>query len=49
VNAVSSALALDRRLLADDQTWGPVARSADFAEAYPVELPADAPAISTTP
>ena len=44
VNAATMALALDRRLLADDETWAGVARSADFSEPYPIELPADLPA-----
>jgi NAD(P)-dependent dehydrogenase (short-subunit alcohol dehydrogenase family) len=40
VNAVEMSLAQDRRLLADDERWAAVGRSADFAEAYPVEFPA---------
>ncbi len=40
VNAVEMSLAQDRRLLADDERWAAVGRSADFAEAYPVAFPA---------
>lgn len=40
VNAVEMSLAQDRRLLADDERWAGVGRSADFAEAYPVAFPA---------
>lgn len=40
VNAVEMSLAQDRRLLADDERWAAVGRSADFAEAYPVPFPA---------
>ena len=39
VNAVEMSLAQDRRLLSDDERWAAVGRSADFAEAYPVEFP----------
>lgn len=39
VNAVEMSLAQDRRLLADDERWAAVGRSADFAEAYPVAFP----------
>lgn len=42
VNAAEASIALDRRLLAEDEKWERVARSADFAEAYPVDFPADA-------
>jgi NAD(P)-dependent dehydrogenase (short-subunit alcohol dehydrogenase family) len=41
VNAVEGSIRLDERLLAEDQKWGPVGRSADFAEAYPVDFPPD--------
>ena len=40
VNAGEMSLAQDRRLLADDERWAAVGRSADFAEAYPVAFPA---------
>ena len=40
VNAVEMSPAQDRRLLADDERWAAVGRSADFAEAYPVAFPA---------
>jgi NAD(P)-dependent dehydrogenase (short-subunit alcohol dehydrogenase family) len=39
VNAVEGSIALDRRLLVEDEKWAAVGRSADFAEAYPVDLP----------
>ncbi|QNE35587.1 SDR family NAD(P)-dependent oxidoreductase [Leifsonia shinshuensis] len=39
VNAVEMSLAQDRRLLADDDRWAAVGRSADFAEDYPVAFP----------
>jgi len=41
VNAAEGSIALDRRLLAEDERWQAVSRSADFAERYPVALPAD--------
>ncbi|MEU3565494.1 SDR family NAD(P)-dependent oxidoreductase [Kitasatospora sp. NPDC006786] len=41
VNAVEGSIAMDRRLLEEDTRWREVARSADFAEAYPVDFPAD--------
>ncbi|MFJ4095452.1 SDR family NAD(P)-dependent oxidoreductase [Kitasatospora sp. NPDC089913] len=44
VNAVEYSLAQDRRLLAEDTAWREVARSADFAEPYPVAFPPDAAA-----
>ncbi|MFJ4667498.1 SDR family NAD(P)-dependent oxidoreductase [Kitasatospora purpeofusca] len=44
VNAVEYSLAQDRRLLAEDTRWREVARSADFAEPYPVAFPPDAAA-----
>jgi NAD(P)-dependent dehydrogenase (short-subunit alcohol dehydrogenase family) len=42
--AAQAAISLDRRLLAADEAWREVSRSADFAEAYPVPFPPDAPA-----
>ncbi|MFD8733343.1 SDR family NAD(P)-dependent oxidoreductase [Streptomyces sp. NPDC059618] len=42
VTASEGSLAQDRRLLAQDEKWSPVGRSADFAEAYPVDFPEDA-------
>ncbi len=41
VNAVEGSVALDKRLLEDDTKWAAVGRSADFAEPYPVDFPAD--------
>ncbi|MES2170917.1 MAG: SDR family NAD(P)-dependent oxidoreductase [Actinomycetota bacterium] len=41
VNAVEGAIMLDRSLLESDQRWAAVGRSADFAESYPVDLPAE--------
>jgi NAD(P)-dependent dehydrogenase (short-subunit alcohol dehydrogenase family) len=41
VNAVEGSIAQDRRLLADDEKWAAVGRSADFAEPYPAALPSD--------
>jgi NAD(P)-dependent dehydrogenase (short-subunit alcohol dehydrogenase family) len=43
VNAVEGSIRLDQQLLAEDRRWRDVSRSADFAEPYPVELPADTP------
>ncbi|MFG2696768.1 SDR family NAD(P)-dependent oxidoreductase [Kitasatospora sp. NPDC048407] len=40
VNAVTMALEYSRRQLAEATAWEQVSRSADFAEPYPVELPA---------
>lgn len=40
VNATEMSVAQDRRLLESDQRWSAVSRSADFAEPFPVELPA---------
>lgn len=40
VNAVEMSIAQDRRLLAADERWAAVGRSADFAEPYPVPFPA---------
>lgn len=42
VHAAEASIDLDRRLLAEDEKWRAVSRSADFAEAYPVALPVDA-------
>lgn len=39
VNAVEMSIAQDRRLLAADERWAAVGRSADFAEPYPVPFP----------
>ncbi|MFF4434445.1 SDR family NAD(P)-dependent oxidoreductase [Streptomyces sp. NPDC001513] len=44
VMASEASLAQDRRLLAQDEKWSTIGRSADFAEAYPVDFPADATA-----
>ncbi|MER5755309.1 SDR family NAD(P)-dependent oxidoreductase [Streptomyces sp. NPDC002088] len=41
VNAAEGSIELDRRLLEEDLKWRQVARSADFAEPYPVPLPSD--------
>jgi NAD(P)-dependent dehydrogenase (short-subunit alcohol dehydrogenase family) len=41
VNAVQGSIRLDERLLADDQKWAEVGRSADVAEPYPVAFPPD--------
>ena len=41
VNATELSIALDRRLLEDDRKWSAVSRSADFAEPYPADFPAD--------
>ena len=43
VNAVEGSIRLDQQLIAEDRRWSPVARSADFGEPYPIELPADTP------
>ena len=42
VNAAEMSIAQDRRLLAEDERWRAVSRSADFAEPYPAEFPPDA-------
>ncbi len=42
VNAAENSVRLDEQLLAEDRRWGPVSRSADFAEPYPAEFPPDA-------
>ncbi|MFE2248088.1 SDR family NAD(P)-dependent oxidoreductase [Streptomyces lavendulae] len=44
VMASEGSVAQDRRLLVQDEKWSTVGRSADFAEAYPVDFPADASA-----
>lgn len=41
VNAVEGSLRQDETLLAEDREWAAVGRSADFAEPFPVEFPAD--------
>ncbi|MFI2366304.1 SDR family NAD(P)-dependent oxidoreductase [Promicromonospora sp. NPDC019610] len=41
VNATEMSVAQDRRLLESDQRWSAVSRSADFAEPFPAELPAE--------
>jgi NAD(P)-dependent dehydrogenase (short-subunit alcohol dehydrogenase family) len=41
VHAVEGSIRLDQRLLADDQKWSVVGRSADYAEPYPVDFPPD--------
>lgn len=41
VNAVEMGLAYSRRQLEQAEAWEQVSRSADFAEPYPVPLPAD--------
>ncbi len=43
VNAVEGSVGLDEQLLAEDQRWSAVSRSADFDRPYPIELPADTP------
>jgi NAD(P)-dependent dehydrogenase (short-subunit alcohol dehydrogenase family) len=40
VNAVEGSIRQDEFLLAEDRKWAAVGRSADFAEPYPVDLPA---------
>ena len=39
VNAVEGSIGQDQRLLAEDEKWSAVGRSADFSEPYPVDLP----------
>jgi NAD(P)-dependent dehydrogenase (short-subunit alcohol dehydrogenase family) len=46
VNAAEGSIALDRRLLEDDLKWRAVSRSADFAEPYPAEYPAEGAAVT---
>lgn len=41
VNAVEGSIRLDEQLLAEDRRWSGMGRSADFAEPYPPEFPAD--------
>jgi NAD(P)-dependent dehydrogenase (short-subunit alcohol dehydrogenase family) len=43
VNAADGSIRLDQQLLADDQKWQDVSRSADFSEPYPVAFPAETP------
>lgn len=40
VNAVEGSIRHDELLLAEDRKWAAVGRSADFAEPYPVDMPA---------
>ncbi len=42
-NAVDASVRLDEQLLAADQKWREVSRSADFGEPYPPQFPADVP------
>jgi NAD(P)-dependent dehydrogenase (short-subunit alcohol dehydrogenase family) len=42
VNAVEGSIRQDESLLAEDRKWAAVGRSADFAEPFPVDFPADA-------
>ncbi|MER6302335.1 SDR family NAD(P)-dependent oxidoreductase [Kitasatospora sp. NPDC001539] len=44
VTASEGSIAQDRRLLAQDERWSAVGRSADFAEPYPVAFPEDSAA-----
>ena len=44
VNAVEGTRRHDEHLLAEDQKWGAVGRSADFSEPYPVDFPPDSAA-----
>ena len=39
VIAIEGAIRQDEALLAEDSEWAAVARSADFAEPFPVDLP----------
>ncbi len=41
VTATEMSIAQDRRLLAEDERWAAVGRSADFAEPFPVAFPDD--------
>ncbi|BBZ27266.1 short-chain dehydrogenase/reductase [Mycolicibacterium madagascariense] len=41
VNAVEGSIRHDESLLAEDRKWAAVGRSADFAEPYPVDFPAE--------
>ncbi len=45
VNAADMALDYSRRQLDEATAWEDVSRSADFAEPYPAEFPADKPAV----
>jgi len=42
-NAVEMALDYSRRQIAEASAWEKVSRSADYAEPYPAEFPADEP------
>jgi hypothetical protein len=44
VTAVEMALGYPTRQLTEATAWENVSRSADYAEPYPAEYPADAPA-----
>jgi Zn-dependent M28 family amino/carboxypeptidase len=44
VNAVEMAVEYSKRQLAESTLWQNVSRSADYAEPYPAEYPADEPA-----
>jgi NAD(P)-dependent dehydrogenase (short-subunit alcohol dehydrogenase family) len=48
VNAVEMALDYSRRQLAEASAWEKVSRSADYAEPYPAEFPADDPLTAAT-
>jgi NAD(P)-dependent dehydrogenase (short-subunit alcohol dehydrogenase family) len=48
VNAAEGAIANARKLLAEDEKWRLVSRSADFAEPYPVDFPVDADSADAT-
>jgi hypothetical protein len=39
VIAIEGVMRQDESLLAEDREWAAVARSADFAEPFPVDLP----------
>jgi hypothetical protein len=41
MNATEGSIRLDQERLAEDRKWSADSRSADFAESYPVEFPAD--------
>jgi NAD(P)-dependent dehydrogenase (short-subunit alcohol dehydrogenase family) len=43
VNAVDGSIRHDEQMLAEDRKWAAVGRSADFAEAYPVDFPPETP------
>jgi len=46
--AVEMAVGYSRKQLAEASVWEAVSRSADYAEPYPAELPADKPELSRT-